>query len=100
MTKAKTQLEAVSPAPQSEERRTGLKGFVYHQSKMVEETGKALVSLLPKDFRTHAGNAVKESRTSFAALADGMVDTLESGLDKLRSKPKPQDPGKEKIDLE
>ncbi|RPJ00014.1 MAG: hypothetical protein EHM39_05535 [Chloroflexi bacterium] len=97
MTKAKTQIEA---APQLEERRTGVKGFVYHQSKMVEETGKALVSLLPREFRTHAGNAVKESRTSFAVLADGIVDTLEASLDKLRSKPKPEEPGKVKIEVE
>ena len=97
MTKARTQPEA---APQREERRTGLKGFVYHQSKMVEETGKALVSLLPREFRTHAGNAVKESRTSFAALADGVVDSLEAGLDKLRSKPKQEDPGKVKVEVE
>jgi len=86
--------------PRIQERRKGLRGFVYHQSKMVEETGKALVSLLPRDFRTHAGNALKESRTSFTVLADGVVDTLEAGLDKLRTRPKEEDPGKVKIEVE
>jgi hypothetical protein len=97
MTKAKTQPE---PPPQ-EKQRTGLDGFVHHQGKAIEETGKALASLLPKDFRTHVGNAVGECRASFEVLADGVIDTVESGLDRLRSKPKEEeDTTKVKVEVE
>ena len=97
MAKAKAQPET----PPQEKTRTGLDGFIHHQGKAVEETGKALVSLLPKDFRTHVGNAVGECRASFEVLADGVIDTVESGLDRLRSKPKEdEDTAKVKVEVE
>lgn len=95
MTKAKTQ-----PEPQ-EKQRTGLDGFVHHQGKAIEETGKAFASLLPKEFRTHAGKAVNECRASWGVLADGVIDTVESGLDRLRARPKDdEDTAKVKVEVE
>ena len=97
MTKAKTQPE---PPPQ-EKQRSGLDGFVHHQGKAIEETGKAFVSLLPKDFRSHVGKAVDECRASWEVLADGVIDTVESGLNRLRSKPKEdEDTTKVKVEVE
>ncbi len=97
MTKARTQPEA---APPREERRTGLKGFVYHQSKMVEETGKALVSLLPQRV-PHARRQRREGVPHQLRRPGGWCrGSLEAGLDKLRSKPKPEDPGKVKVEVE
>ena len=72
-----------------------LKAFVKHQGKAIEETGKAFVALLPKGFRDHAGNALEESKQGFGVLVDGVIDTVESGLDKLRTKK--TDPGKDKV---
>ncbi len=65
-----------------------LKAFIKHQGKAIEETGKALASLLPQGFRDHAESALNESRQGFEVLFDGVIDSVESGLDKLRPKPK------------
>ena len=90
----------LEPATQ-EKQRTGLDGFIHHQGKAIEETGKAFASLLPKDFRTHVGKAVDECRASWEVLADGVIDTVESGLNHLRSKPKEEeDTTKVKVEVE
>jgi hypothetical protein len=80
--------------------RSPLEGFIHHQGKAIEESGKALAGLLPKDFRDHAANAIDEAKTSWQILFDGVIDTVESGLDKLRSTSKSDDPGKEKVQIE
>lgn len=94
---AKTKVE-----PQTEKKapRTPLGAFAQHQINALEETGKALASLLPKDFRTHAGNALKETRNSFGVLFDGVIDTVEDGLNRLRSKPKEDEAAKDKVKVE
>ena len=81
-------------------KRSPLEGFVHHQGKAMEESGKALAGLLPKDFRDHAVNAVDEAKTSWKVLFDGVIDTVESGLDKLRSNAENDLPGKEKVQVE
>jgi hypothetical protein len=44
---------------------------------------------------------VNECRASFEVLADGVLDTVESGLDRLRSKPKEEeDTTKVKVEVE
>jgi hypothetical protein len=96
MAKAKTQQKAAA----KEKDRSCLEAFLHHQGKAVEETGKAFVSLLPKDFRTHAGNAVEECKASFEVLADSVIDTVETGLARLRSKPEEDDSGKVKVEVE
>ncbi len=80
-------------------KRPPLSAFLHHQGRAVEETGKAFFSLLPKGFRNHATNAFEESKQGFEVLFDGVIETVESGLDSLRSKPKDA-PGKEKIEVE
>ena len=79
--------------------RKPLDAFMYHQRRAVSETGRALLSLLPKEFRTHAESAVDETRASWEALFDGVIDTVQGGLDKLRSAP-PEDTGKVKVEVE
>ncbi|MBN2303443.1 MAG: hypothetical protein JXQ72_03135 [Anaerolineae bacterium] len=84
--------------------RSPLSAFAHHQLNALEETGKAFAALLPKDFRDHAGSAIKETRNSWGALVDGVVDTVEGGLDKLRSKPKTgkdaDEGGKDKVKVD
>jgi hypothetical protein len=82
-------------------KRSTLEGFIHHQGKALEESGLALAGLLPKDFRDHAANALDEAKTSWKILFDGVIDRVETGLDKLRSEPKADDrPGKEKVQVE
>lgn len=80
-------------------KRKGLSGFVYHQSQSVQEAGKAVASLLPDKFRDHADKAIKEAATSWRVLFDGVIDTTEAGLDKLRGKSEGE-PGKERVEIE
>jgi hypothetical protein len=95
MVKAKSK-----PEQESEQgERSPLDAFVHHQGRALEETGKAFASLLPGEFRTHFGSALEESQASFNALFDGLIDTIECGLGKLRSTPK-DEPGKDKVKIE
>lgn len=68
--------------------RTPLGAFVHHQGRALEETGKAFIALLPKGFREHAETALDESKQGFEVLIDEVIDTVDSGLDRLRRKPK------------
>jgi hypothetical protein len=88
-------------AKKAAKKRSMLDEFVQHQDKALEESGKALAGLLPKDFRDHAANALDEATTGWKILFDGVIDRVESGLDKLRSEPKAKDrPSKEKVQVE
>ncbi len=55
--------------------------FIEHQKKAIEEAGKALVSLLPEDFKEHGQSAFKEViegyRKLFNAAIDELIDTME-----------------------
>jgi hypothetical protein len=79
--------------------RPPLKAFLHHQGRAIEETGKALAELLPRGFRDHAEAALDESKQGFGALFDGVIDTVDEGLDRLRRKPKGK-PGKDKVKVE
>ncbi|MEP7293201.1 MAG: hypothetical protein ABI835_15565 [Chloroflexota bacterium] len=61
-----------------EEKRDPLSEFLRHQQRAVEETGKALESLLPPDFRDHGKQAGREFISGMKVLFDAAVD----GLDK------------------
>ncbi len=77
-----------------------LGAFVEHQINMIEETGKAVVSLLPKDFRTHTGRAIEEGKAGFEALFDGILDGVQGGVDKLRKSSKDESGDKVKVEVE
>lgn len=76
-----------------EKNRSPLRKFIRHQQSAAEETGKALVSLLPKDFRDHTGKALDEGKAGWTALFDGVIDVVEEGLEKVRRSPKPAEGG-------
>jgi hypothetical protein len=59
-----------------EESRTPFEGFVFHQRRALEETGKALEALLPEGFRTHGTNASKEFTEGFRVLIDAAMKEL------------------------
>ncbi len=79
--------------------RKGLGGFIHHQRQSVQEAGKAVASLLPDKFRDHADKSIKEAAESWNVLFEGVIDTAEAGLDKLRGK-SAGEPGKEKVEIE
>ena len=68
----------------AEKKKSPLNAFLDHQKNAIEETGKAIASLLPKDFRDHTGKALDETKASIEVLYDGVIDAVEDGLDKLR----------------
>ncbi len=51
--------------------------FVYHQRRALEETGKALESLLPEGFKVHSAEARKEFTKGFKALVDAALSELD-----------------------
>jgi hypothetical protein len=57
--------------------------FVEHQRRAVEETGKAIESLLPPDFVKHAKEAQKEFLAGFKVLADTVIDEMEKVAKKV-----------------
>jgi hypothetical protein len=59
-----------------EEPRTPFEGFLFHQRRALEETGKALEALLPEGFRTHGTNASKEFTEGFRVLIDAAMKEL------------------------
>lgn len=95
MAKAKTEKttqEAVKQSP--------LEAFIQHQGRALEETGKAFASLLPKDFRTHVGNALEESKAGLEIVADAMIDGVQCTLDKLHTTKSAEEPGKDKVKVD
>ena len=94
MTKAKSEeptQEAASRSP--------LEAFIHHQGRALEETGKAFASLLPKDFRTHVGNALQETKAGAEVVFDAVIDSVQCTLDKL-SPAHSEEPGKDKIKVD
>ncbi len=95
-------MSEMNPSDEKPKLRTGwapLDAFMEHQRRGINETGRAFASLLPKDFRTHAGNAVEEMQASWAVLLDGAIETLKGRLDKMKPTPD-DDTGKVKVEVE
>ena len=56
--------------------RTPLEQFLFHQRRALEETGKALESLLPPGFKEHTQAAGNEFATGFRVLVDAAIDEI------------------------
>ncbi len=81
-----------------------LSRFLRHQQAALEETGKALASLLPREFRDHTGRAIDEGVAGWKALIDGVRVEVERSLDRMANFGKPgegaEGHGKVKVDVE
>jgi hypothetical protein len=86
--------------PAGTERRSPLKAFLEHEANMMDETGKAFASLLPEQFRTHSSKALEEGRAGLNALLNGVIDSLERGLDRVRRDPGAAATGPSKVKIE
>ena len=67
---------------ESQSEDTPLDAFFRHQRKALEETGKALDSLLPPDFKEHSAEAGREFAKGFRILIDAAIDELKKVSEK------------------
>jgi hypothetical protein len=91
---------AKSKTTEPEPKRSPLSAFVHHQQKAVGETGKAIGSLFPKEFREHTGKAFEEGKAGVTALINGVVDGVEQVLEKLRCSSGEEAESKTKVKVE
>lgn len=61
---------------------TPMERFFYHQRRALEETAKALESLLPPGFKEHATEASREFAKGFRILVDATIDELKKVSEK------------------
>lgn len=61
---------------------TPMDRFFYHQRRALEETAKALESLLPPGFKEHATEASREFAKGFRILVDATIDELKKVSEK------------------
>jgi hypothetical protein len=91
---------------QEERKQNPLDTFVEHQKRALDETGKALESLLPPDFVAHAKEAQKEFVAGFKVLADSFIDEMEKVAKKTEravesdDEDKPSTTGKSKVKVQ
>jgi len=64
---------------EGEDPRSPFEEFLYHQRRALEETGRALESLLPDGFRKHGRQASQEFTKSFRVLVDAAMTEIKKG---------------------
>lgn len=69
--------EEVPNGEESNEAESAFREFVHHQRIALEELGRAIESLIPKDFRDHTRNAGKAFVDSFKSLVDAARDDMQ-----------------------
>lgn len=81
------------PEPENEtpKKANPVDEFVEHQKRALDETGKAIESLLPPDFVAHAKEAQKEFLAGFKVLADTFIDEMEKVAKKVEPAEKSDD---------
>ncbi len=76
------ELEAAPDMPENEQEAAAddnpFHEFVQHQRIALEELGRAIESLLPKEFREHTHKAGRAFIDSFRALVDATRETVEN----------------------
>lgn len=81
-----------------------LKRFIHHQQSALEETGKAVASLLPREFRDHTNRAIEEGVAGWKALFQGVRVEVERSAERVKDFGRPEGPiegqSKIKVDVE
>ncbi|HML24223.1 MAG TPA: hypothetical protein PKD09_21390 [Aggregatilinea sp.] len=94
------ELNTSSPA----EEKAPIKRFLKHQQSAIEETGKAVASLLPREFREHTNRAVEEGVAGWKALFKGVRVEVERSADRVANFGRAEGPiegqSKVKVDVE
>lgn len=94
MTKKKEDVKPEAEEQEEAEAQTPLEEFVEHQRKALDETGKAIESLLPPEFVKHAKEAQKESYAGFKLLVDTFIEEMEKVAKKTEEAAKTDDDDK------
>ena len=81
--------EQTTPEQDAPRKMNPLEEFVDHQKRALDETGKAIESLLPPEFVKHTKEAQKEFIAGFKVLADSVIEELE----KVAKKTEPEAAG-------
>lgn len=84
----------------SETPEAPFEAFIYHQRRALEETGKALESLLPPGFKEHTSEAGREFAKGFKVLIDAAIDELRKVSEKADDEGKTSSTGKTKVKVE
>lgn len=97
--------EQTTPEQDAPKKMNPLEEFVDHQKRALDETGKAIESLLPPDFVKHAKEAQKEFIAGFKVLADSVIDEMEKVAKKVEPESadgddKPSTTGKTKVKVQ
>ena len=100
--------EQATPQPEQEEPKASnpLDEFVEHQKRALDETGKAIESLLPPEFVKHSKEAQKEFFAGFKLLADTFIEEMEKVAKKTEAAAqsddddKPATTGKTKVKVQ
>ena len=97
--------EQTTPEQEAPKKARPLDEFVDHQKRALDETGKAIESLLPPEFVKHAKEAQKEFVAGFKVLADTVIDEMEKVSKKTESTAssdddKPSTTGKTKVKVQ
>lgn len=61
--------------------RNTFETFLYHQRRALEETAKALESLLPEGFRNHGKQATNEFTAGLRVLVDAAIEEIKKAND-------------------
>ncbi len=88
--------------------RNAFEAFLYHQRRALEETGKALESLLPEGFRTHSKQATNEFTTGLRVLIDAAIEEIKKAnegakkakVETTSEEDKPSTTGKTKVKVQ
>lgn len=84
----------------NEEQTNPFETFIYHQRRALEETGKALESLLPPGFKEHSTEAGREFAKGFKILIDAAIDELRKVSEKADDDDTATSTGKTKVKVE
>lgn len=89
---------------ESEEDKSPLETFIYHQRKALEEAGKALDALLPDGFKSHGSEAGREFVKSFKVLVDAAITEIEKATSRVtvegEDDDRPSTTGKTKVKVQ
>lgn len=68
----------------TEETMKGFSAFMEHQRNAITEAGKALMSLIPNDFKEHGQSAFNEILDAYRALFNATIDEITSAVKRVR----------------
>ncbi len=76
--------EAVQPVEEATSAEpTVFDTFMDHQRKAVDETGRAIESLLPEAFKEHSKTAIKETVEGYRSLVNSVIDQVIDQIEKI-----------------